>query len=255
LLIDCEKGAPSASWFEKLAAHLKFDRLVMPLDSHGRTLDKIFRQTRDENLLLIDSDLEIIDGRYLKQILRWMEHPHVFGAGYTHGPEWMNDGQWFPHKNMGLYKERMYIPLTCLKSALIREGLDAGYSFGDRYANNEIGFSKRLSDLLARRYRSSYAMHWRFDFLRLMRKPYLQYKPHYTYADTGADLYNFLKYERNLMFAGPSFRLGNMDSIHYGGVTRQFLNSIIPTDVPIRQLSDAIRERIRVGYGSEFLPP
>ena len=60
LLIDCASRDGSWAWFSALAKQHTFDLLAMPLRPHGKTLDRIFCESRDENLLLVDSDLEIL---------------------------------------------------------------------------------------------------------------------------------------------------------------------------------------------------
>jgi len=60
-VVDCESTDGSAEFFRKLQRRLSFNLAHLPLNRHGVTLDRIFRDTMRDALLLLDSDAEILD--------------------------------------------------------------------------------------------------------------------------------------------------------------------------------------------------
>ena len=87
LLIDCESTDGSWDHFRRLSEETGFDLLSAPRRPHGEALDRIFSELATDRVLLVDSDLEILDGEIVERMRDWMSLPQVFGAGFTHGPE------------------------------------------------------------------------------------------------------------------------------------------------------------------------
>ncbi|MFM7461135.1 MAG: hypothetical protein ACKO15_09910, partial [Burkholderiales bacterium] len=92
LLIDCDSTDGSQAWFRGLAAQHEFDLAFAPLRSHGETLDQIFAASRDDSIMLIDSDLEILQDDLLPKLRAEMAAPSCYGAGFLHTDRTQNLG-------------------------------------------------------------------------------------------------------------------------------------------------------------------
>jgi glycosyltransferase involved in cell wall biosynthesis len=250
LLIDCESTDGSWPHFRRLSEERGFDVLSAPRRPHGAALDWIFTEIAADRVLLVDSDLEIVDGRIVEHMRDWMADPRVFGAGFTHGPEWMDQGQWgFQHQDLGLYQERPWIPLAMLRTAHVRQALEAGHSFGARMVYNDLPGLPWISRMLYQRFRIPGLRKTRLKFLDRFRREYFCHKPNYVYYDTGADLYQYLKYHQDLMFAGLPFDVRERYATHFHGVTRQQLNMRERNATPLRLILEDVTERLATEYG------
>ena len=116
LLIDCESDDGSFQHFNELQSQLNFDLLAAPLRRHSGALDWIFSEIRSEKVLLIDSDIEILNDDIFVFMRRFIDGENVFGCGLIEGPNWMSGQQGFMRH--GLFEERMWIPLTMLKVSI-----------------------------------------------------------------------------------------------------------------------------------------
>lgn len=254
LLIDCEyKGGADGSLehFTRLHAEHGFDLLSAPLKKHGHALDWLFANIPADKVLLVDSDLEIL-GPEIVDLARTLidgslDGETVFGAGFTHGPSWMHD-----HPNVGWYQERMWIPFTFLRVDRVREALAAGRSFIDRWVPNDfaVGFIARL---LALRFRVPGLRGLRLRALNPFRRGYYGQKPAYVYCDTGADVFQYLKYDRGWRYAGLPAELHRRFVTHFHGATRRTLD---PKDLNSLQEggTDSVRDRLERVYGIRLEP-
>jgi hypothetical protein len=66
LVIDCESKDGSFEHFKAMMQSHSFDLLSAPLKPHGLTLDWLFASIQADNVLLIDSDAEILNGAILE---------------------------------------------------------------------------------------------------------------------------------------------------------------------------------------------
>ena len=125
LLIDCESTDGSFEHFSTFMETHDFDLISAPLKTHGDTLGWIFKHIPADNVLAIDSDLEILDSDIIKFFKKHISNPQVFGAGFINGPEWLNDPFF---KKVGLkgalYHERPWMPIVLLKPQLSKELLN-----------------------------------------------------------------------------------------------------------------------------------
>jgi hypothetical protein len=213
-------------------------------------LDKIFRETGDENLLLIDSDLEILDSGIVNRMLEAITASDVFGAGRIHGPEWL----WSVHKmpeEVALYQERMWIPLTLLKVRFIKEALEEGFSFINRWIPNEIPTVSWLSWALAVRFFVPVIKNVRADCLRRTRRIYHNKQPNLLFCDTGADIFCHLKYDCGFRFIDFGAESVDKAAHHYHGVTRRRLKPRDHNAIALDDIMGEVLKRLQQEYNIE----
>jgi hypothetical protein len=225
-----------------------FDVLKCPLQEHGRTLDWIFRHLKCDNALLVDSDLEILTPEIISMFNDYIDEPSVFGCGFTNGPGWLNDPI-FGELQGALYHERPWMPLTLLKVAAVREALVHGKTFAAFTLDNEYSSLGRLS-----RIRSQSKLISRI--LRKgptkLRKHFHGLKPSQVFYDTGAQIYEYLRYQKMMYFFGLPEPAHPRFVTHFFGITRNTLN---PDDVHggggLQAIKDAVKERLTKAYDEE----
>jgi glycosyltransferase involved in cell wall biosynthesis len=220
-VIDCESTDGSVEFFRNLQRQLSFRLVQMPLRRHGLTLDRIFRETPCDALLLLDSDAEILDPRLVPAMQAALQ-PGTYGSGFLHAGEWLatihGGGE---HK--GWYAERMWIPCVMLDAAAVSEALTAGQSFRQRVIGNELPEWPRLSRLLALRFRIPGLRRIAPGGLHGQRRDYHGIRPHYIYCDTGAELHDYLRNRRGMAFADLGAAWWPTAVAHRHGVTRRRL--------------------------------
>jgi glycosyltransferase involved in cell wall biosynthesis len=246
-VIDCESTDGSVNYLKALQRNLPFGIAHLPLKRHGVTLDRVFRETTRDALLLLDSDAEILDPRLVPAMLDALM-PGTYGSGFLHRGEWLpaNHGGGL-HK--GWYAERMWIPCVMLDVAAVREALAAGVSFRQRITGNEMPQWPWLSTLLRQRFRLPGLRGLAFDGLQPSRREFGGEKPHYVYRDTGADVHDYLVNRRGLAFADLGAAWWPSAVAHRHGVTRRQLRPWMrnAADVGVSR-ADAV-ERIAKIYG------
>lgn len=137
VVIDCTPQQ-DRQYFLSLREKYPFEYREMPLDVHGRTLDKLFGEEQEADcLLLLDSDAELLTNDFFLDAVQFIEDEKCFGIGYVHGPSPMQEGSMRGWKYL-YYQERMYIPCTMLKVPAIREALSEGKSFAAKKLYNDF---------------------------------------------------------------------------------------------------------------------
>ncbi len=217
LIINCESQDGSRRHFEALARaqHLAFHWLEWPLRRHGDALDALFREIPADNVLLVDSDLELRTASLFDLMLsRLNSDPNAYGAGFLHGPAWLGSEHGLP-PHTAYYAERMWIPLVLLRTRAIRSALERGSSFRHRRTFLELQHNPKLARILGYRFR--------IRGLRHVRLPWGQtesddgplvidgHRPAFIEYDTGADIH------RDLLDHGSTF--ARLDERHWGDVT------------------------------------
>lgn len=254
LVIDCESKDGSVEHFKTLMLTYSFDLLSAPLQAHGMTLDWLFRTVPAEKVLLVDSDLEILDPAIVRFMREFIDEELTFGAGFVNGPGAM--GGAFNEDGLCIdanpyFEERPWIPLTMLKVKFIREAISEGQSFGGKIIYNDFIFSRTISKKLAHlraRNRLLHAMNLRLPWF--FRKRFYGKYPAIVYCDTGALLHCYLKYERELYFAGLPDRHLARFTLHFGGVTRAAaLASDVSAIEQKRRVLEEAETRLRERYG------
>jgi len=90
LVIDCPVVRPGDAhssegdyqYFCTLQQHYRFDLLQMPLKKHGETLDEVFRILNADNIILLDSDCEILNSDAIAWMREYAADPRVYGSGF-----------------------------------------------------------------------------------------------------------------------------------------------------------------------------
>jgi len=249
LIIDCESKDGSIEHFERLMGKHEFYLLAAPLKPHGNTLDWLFENIDAEKVLLLDSDAEILNGAIF-DIIEKTDSSRVFGWGFLHGPGWMTKVQLgYDHERLGLYQERMWIPFSMLDVCKVREALKAGFSFLSHLYYNDFAPSQRISRLLFSRFRHPRWVRSRLPILNIFRKTYYNSKPSYLCCDTGADIFQYLRYEQGYVFVGIPADVHEKYISHFHGVTRKLLDGQDSNATSIDDVANTIYERLREAYG------
>lgn len=252
-LVECSRDPAEARYFRRLADYLGIGFQRLPLLPHGRTLDRLFRETDAERLLLMDSDAELLDSALLPELEAGLAEPQAFGSGFRQQGNWAVEAG-IPY---AWYAERMWIPLCLMNVAAVRQALDDGVSFMHRKHFNDIGGWPRLSRLLAARRHVPGLRRLPLDWLKPWRREYFGERPSFVYYDTGADVFAHL--------IGAGYRYAELDwswqrrcVAHHHGVTRRRLRRLDRNSVAYGSARDmaraAIRERYPDALPVELLP-
>ena len=264
LLVNCDPSEESTRHFDDLMTRCGFDVLDAPLRLHGDLLDLLFSQSRDERLLLLDSDAEIRDPQLVPWMMTMFDNDRVFGAGFVEGPFWMPESWHAPAKSL-LYMQRPWVPCVMLRVDAVKQALRAGRRFGPHFEPNDFWFSRRVANALAARFPAPWgrpsrtfdrlprsirrrASSWSLDRLRWARKPYYGVHPNMVVYDTASLVYEHLKYGEGLVFAGLDIELADGRVHHYGGVTRSEMFGPMPMDVRADDIEHELRDRLESRY-------
>jgi hypothetical protein len=265
LVLDCDPSDESQQHFDGLMRSFSFDVLDAPLRRHGDTLDWMFTHTRDEQLLLLDSDAELLDGELVGWMRSMLRDPRVFGAGFVEGPFWMTK-EWLAPRESLLYMERPWVPCVLLRVDAARRALQAGRHFAEQLIPNEVARSPRLSRLLAARFPQPWGTRgtgfdrlpdglrrristWSLDGLRFARREYQGFRPKMACYDTASLVYEYLKVDEGLLFAGIDVELSANRVHHYGGITRSAVFGAMPLDTLQSDVDAEVRDRLATHYG------
>ncbi|HEY1584439.1 MAG TPA: hypothetical protein VGH63_02055, partial [Polyangia bacterium] len=184
LLVDCESKDDSLAYFTSMLATHEFDLLSAPLKPHGRTLDWLFANVAAEHVLLVDSDLELHGPDILTFVRQFIGDARTFGCGFIDEPGFLVAERGFLHN--AYYHERPWMPLAMFKVARVREALAHGCSFVDKVVMNDVagGILTRVTRRIG------------VPLPNLLRVAYNGMRPEIVYYDTGAELYEHLKFHR-----------------------------------------------------------
>ena len=251
LLIDCKyMDIDDWSYFKELNKKYDFDLIRLPLQEHGKTLDYVFNNLCADNILLVDSDLELRNSSIVPYMSSVLENPLYFGCGFRHGGWNLKGSIDYGEKCDGYYEERMWIPFLLLKVLYVREALAKGCSFRSRLYFNLFPKHQGLSRKLIRATNGK----CRFSCLNFLKHSFRGAKPLVVLYDTGSELYNYLRYESNLFLAGMDAETGVEEKYlkHYNGVTRK---AIFNDNIKTCKISDEyenIRLRLLNEYGFDI---
>ena len=240
LLVDCESKDDSLAYFTSMMATHEFDLLSAPLKPHGRTLDWLFAHVRCEQLLLVDSDLELHGPEILAFMRPFMDDPRTFGAGFVDEPGWLVHERGFLHN--AYYHERPWMPLALFKVALVRQALAQGCSFVDKVVFNDVAGG--LLTKVARKLR--------VPVPGALRTAYNGWRPELVYYDTGAEVYEHLKFRREQLFVGIPAHFAGRYVTHFSGVSRHVVQG---GGTAVASIAATVTERLRTRYGVDATEP
>ncbi len=244
LVCDCHSSDGSYELFRRLQEKHGFFLTRIPLRNHGDTLDELCRVLQAEYVFFIDSDSEILDPEYMKTMQRNIRLEGVFGAGFVHGPCVLSIDE-----EKGHYAERPWMPCTLLNLRHIRTALDRGKSFRDGVMHNEFPHIPPLRALFKLRMKIPGIRNMPFRFLKPFRGTYFFSRPVYIYRDTGAEVYEYLKYARGYHFVGLPADLHEPYVKHYHGITRRMINPDVEPATTMKDVSGEIETRLQTVYG------
>ena len=246
-MIDCESTDRSVPFFRRIAETLPFELRQMPLARHGDTLDRLFRETKRDALLLIDSDAEILRSDLVPAMIEGLGE-RAYGSGFLHAGQWLGANH-LVEGEIGYYAPRMWIPCTLLRVAPVRAALAAGASFRDRLVGNELPRLPRLAWLLAQRFRVPGLRAITLDALRPLRREYFGVRPNYLFFDTGAAMHRYLVDTTRLSFAALSDDMWATGVRHEHGITRRQLRRGMRNAADVERARAAAIERVKSEYG------
>jgi glycosyltransferase involved in cell wall biosynthesis len=247
LLIDCESSDGSADWFAGLAAKHGFDFVSAPLRPHGKTLDLIFTKLRDERILLIDSDLEILGESLMPALRAGIEHEDVYGSGFLHASELMKVAS-HTKVNPSRYMERMWIPLTFLKSGPVRAAIENGVTFMHSRDYLEFPWSRAFSKILYARHRIPGLDQFSINVFASSCERRFGERVAFREYDTGARLHEALTKQGLSLFNLGEPHWSNSVR-HYHGVTRATLKANQANATAPNIIQHEVATRLKAEYG------
>ena len=246
-VIDCESTDGSVEFLQRLQQQLPFALAHLPLRRHGVTLDRIFRETGRDALLLLDSDAEILDPRLVPAMQEALT-PGTCGSGFLHAGEWLPATHGGGERK-GWYAERIWIPCVMLDTAAVAGALAAGRSFRQCVIGNEFPQWPWVSKLLQQRFRIPGLRRLGLERFRAQRRDHGGAKPHYIYCDTGAQMHDYLVNRRGLRFADLGKDWWPTAVAHYHGVTRRQLRPWMRNSADVAGSRAQAIARITSHYG------
>ena len=232
------------NYFVNLQANYKFDLIQLPLRAHGKMLDFIFSEITADYVLIIDSDIEILNEEAIQFMRKHILSPNVFGTGFIHGPV-----SGVVNKRNSYYIERMWIPYTLLNVKMIKLALLNNISFNILKIYNDFPYNQWISKMI---YKISNKLIMDFKILNLFRKKYCKSYPSYVLHDTGAEIYQYLK-NNNYYFIGFNVMVSNFYTKHYHGITRNLLDNSDFTGNSIDDIITEVKTRLKELYNfNEF---
>jgi hypothetical protein len=253
LMIDCEAPVDDGSFehFERLLGRFDFDLMRAPLRRHSAALDIIFAEIPSKRVLLVDSDIEILNSDYFPLMRQFLDREEVFGSGFVEGPNWMR-GQTNIFKH-GYFEERMWIPLTMLKTKKVRDALEKGHSFAEKLVYNDFAASTLVSRAFAKlRYKSPWLAERQLSWLDAFKESHHGVKPWLIWYDTGAQLFRHLKYEAEGQFVGLPAECHPAYSRHFSGITNNLLNPGQELGQPLAEIESYVLGKLRDDYAIDL---
>ena len=249
LLIDCESTDGSREWFERLATTHQFDMIDARLRPHGDTLDQLFLASKDQSLLLIDSDLEILDDSLLPSLRAAMADEATYGAGFLHTDHTSKLG---PPTAIatGRYADRMWIPVCFLKVAQVRDVLQDDATFMHSRDYLEFPWSMPIARLLYARHRVPLLRDISLEMFADARQRIHGERAAFREYDTGGRVHAALVNRgQTLAHLGEPYLSQSVR--HYHGVTRATLNADQSNATSPASIAQAVAARLADAYGMQ----
>jgi hypothetical protein len=225
LVIDCESKDGSFDWFASLQRHHAFHLISAPRRPHGMALDWIFQTARADCILLVDSDVEVLNKEMFEVMRARLSDECVYGAGYLQPGEWFKTHYGTNQRaksGIGFYMTRPWIPFALLRVGPIRQGVAAGASFMHLLVLNDLPQIPAIGRLLWHRFRIPGLRQMRLRPLDYFRHEYEERKPSYVFFDTGAQIHQVLT-RGGFSFGDVGPDIPYWSVRHLQGVTRSLL--------------------------------
>ena len=221
-----------------------------PLRPHGAALDWIFQSTRAESILLVDSDMEVLNGEMFEMMRTRLRAKNVYGAGYFQKGGWLEThyGTEEPlATGIGYYKSRPWIPFAMFRVEPLRMVLASSASFRHALAFNDVPQLPVLSRLLYRRFRVCFFRHRPLRVLNVFRREYEGQRPAYVFFDTGAQIHEVLS-ARGMSFGDVGPGVPPWSLKHLQGVTRDLLQGPSSDARNAAESESSVLEKLRNEY-------
>ena len=225
VLIDCESKDGSFEWFESLQGNHTFHLMRAPLRLHGAAVDWIFQNANADRILLVDSDMEILNGEMFRLMRERLNEENVYGAGYFQAGRWLETHYGTEEKlspGIGFYMSRPWIPFAMFRVEPIRAVAAKGVSFKHDFVLNDLPPLPSLERLLWWRFRFPVFRRTRLRALDIFRGQYEGQKPSYVFYDTGARIHDALS-RMGFSFGDVGPAIPPWSIRHLQGVTRHLL--------------------------------
>ncbi len=247
LLIDCESTDGSLAWFRNMRSRVEFDLISAPLKPHGKTLDDLFCASKDAALLLVDSDLEILQNDLMPLLRSQLAEPMQYGAGFLHQDRSPNLGP-AAAVERGRYADRMWIPLTFLKVAPVRNAIQAGATFMHSRDYLEFPWNKTLARWIYARHRIPLLRKLSLASFADARERLHGERSAFREYDTGARIHEALV-RTGWSFAHLGEPYWAQSVRHYHGVTRATLTRDQENATAPDSIADEVQRRLLEVYG------
>jgi glycosyltransferase involved in cell wall biosynthesis len=251
VIIDCESQDGSFDWFRSLQADHTFHLIRAPLRPHGAALDWIFQSTTAGTILLIDSDMEILNGEMFEGMRTRLQEKNVYGAGYFQKGGWLEThyGTEEPlATGIGFYKSRPWIPFAMFRTEPVRAALASGASFKHALVFNDVPQLPVLSRLLYRRFRAPFFRRRPLRAMNTFRREYEGQRPAYIFFDTGARIHDLVS-AKGMSFGDVGPAIPPWSIKHLQGVTRDLLQGHSSDAQNASESEPAVLERLKNDYG------
>lgn len=223
LVVNCTSEGVNKAFMDTLRDEWNFDLIDLPLTVHGVMIDRIFREVAADRITLVDSDAEVLNADVMKRVRAAFDNDRVYGAGYVHQSDWLNDDNSSMHINGHtapvLYAERPWIPFATFRSSYIRYGLDNGATFREVYRSGGL-----VIDPAVAAKGQALIMH----------------------GDTGADMHAFMT-NQGYHFDGPP-PVADDAINHYHGVSRSALAHGNTHGTPLDKIENEVLAKLRNEY-------
>lgn len=248
LLIECDSRDGSFEHFDQLMDEYEFDMISAELRPHGFTLDWVFQNIDTDRILLIDSDLELLSSEPIEFFRKYISEYNVFGCGFLNGPAWLTQDTFVGTDIEGaLFVERPWIPCSYFNVSIIRKAISVGKSFINIDKDNEYTSIPLLAKL-----REKYSIIKKIlkHGPAWLRNPVCGgQRPAALCYDTGAMIFEYLKYHCLMSFVGLPESASQKYTTHYRGVTRHTLD---PHNVISYQYLDIINYEVQQRLADKY---
>ncbi len=202
--------------------------LDLPVDSwlirmerriHGVFIDEFVRELKTEQLLLIDSDLEVRDAKAFRAMMLALhasqnEQAITYAAGWSHGDHDMASDD-MPH---AWFSRRAWIPFSLFDRGRTVELLDLPTTFESKWIGNEFP-NQWIANQLVKRAFFGPTKRWPLKPLAPLRKSRRGTKAAFYVYDTGALVFEAAE-ARKWRFADIGWDMMNASVVHHEGATR-----------------------------------